>query len=82
MASAVGGLTTLVEHGRSGYLVDGTSPERFAAAASRVIEDSLLAERLSTAAVTRAREYTWAKSAALLRETYEELAAERLVACR
>lgn len=82
VASSVGGLTTLVEHGRTGYLVDGTSPEQFAVAASLVIEDSLLAEKLSTAAVTRARHYTWAKAAALLRATYEELAAERLVACR
>ena len=57
-------------------------PGQFAAAASRVIEDPLLTEKLSVAAVVRARRYTWAQAAALLRATYEELAAERLVACR
>ncbi len=82
VASAVGGLTTLVEHGRTGYLVDGASPDEFAAAASRVIEDCVLAGRLSVSAVDRSRQYTWAKAAALLRATYEELAADRLVACR
>jgi len=82
VASAVGGLTTLVEHGRTGYLVEDPVPGQFAAAASRVIEDPLLTEQLSVAAVVRARRYTWAQAAALLRATYEELAAERLVACR
>jgi D-inositol-3-phosphate glycosyltransferase len=82
VASAVGGLTTLVEHGRTGYLVEDPVPAQFAAAVSRVIEDTLLAEQLSVAAVVRARRYTWAQAAALLRATYEELAAERLVACR
>jgi D-inositol-3-phosphate glycosyltransferase len=82
VASGVGGLTTLVEHGRTGYLVDDPVPRHFAAAVSRVIEDPVLAEQLSVGAVVRARLYTWAHAASLLRATYEELAAERLVACR
>lgn len=82
VASAVGGLTTLVEHGRTGYLVEDAAPERFAVAASRVIDDPLLAEKLSVTAVMRARRYTWAEAGALLRATYEDLAADRLVACR
>jgi D-inositol-3-phosphate glycosyltransferase len=82
VASAVGGLTTLVEHGRTGYLVEDPVPSQFAAAVSRVLESPPLAQALSVAAATRARRYTWGQAAALLRETYEELAAERLVACR
>lgn len=82
VAAAVGGLTTLVDHGRTGYLVDSPSPEAFATAVSRVLSDPFEAERLATAAVVRARRYTWAQAAAVLRATYEELAAERLVACR
>jgi len=82
VAAAVGGLTTLVEHARTGYLVEPSTPEAFAAALSPVLADPLLAERLATAAVVRARRYTWARAATLLRATYEELAAERLVACR
>ena len=82
VASSVGGLATLVEEGRTGFLVDPPTPQAFAAAASTVLDDPLLAERMATAAVVRARRYTWARAASLLRATYEELAAERLVECR
>lgn len=82
VASAVGGLTTLVEHGRTGYLVDEPTPANFAAAVAQVIENRALAGELSVSSVIRARRYTWAQAANLLRATYEELAAERLVSCR
>jgi D-inositol-3-phosphate glycosyltransferase len=82
VAAAVGGLTTLVEHGRTGYLVDTSTPRSLADAVSAVLSDPVLAEQLATAAVVRARRYTWARAATLLRSTYEELAAQRLVACR
>ena len=67
VAAAVGGLTTLVEDGRTGLVVDPSTPEAFAAAASGVLADPLLAERLATAAVVRSRRYTWAQAASLLR---------------
>jgi len=82
VAGAVGGLTTLVDDGHTGYLVEDPTPEAFAHAVGRVLGDPLLGERLATAAVVRARSYTWTDAAALLRTTYEELTAERLVACR
>jgi D-inositol-3-phosphate glycosyltransferase len=82
VAAAVGGLTTLVDDGRTGYVVDPSSPRSFADAAARILADPLLAERLALSAVVRARGYTWAQSASLLRATYEELTAERLVECR
>lgn len=82
VASAVGGLTTLVDHGRTGYLVEGAHPGAFAAFVARVLDDGLEAERLATASVVAARRYTWAHAAALLRATYEELSADRLVGCR
>ena len=81
VAAAVGGLTTLVDDGRTGYLVDEATPEAFADAAGRILADPLLAEQLGTAAVVRARRYTWAHSAALLRATYEDLALGNLVEC-
>ncbi len=81
VAAAVGGLTTLVDHGRTGYLVEEATPEAVAEAAGRILADPLLAERLGTAAVVRARRYTWAHSASLLRATYEELASGNLVEC-
>ena len=82
VAASVGGLTTLVDDGRTGFLVDDDAPSSFAAAVRRVLEDSLLAEQMATAAVVRARGYTWARSAGVLRATYEELAVGNLVECR
>jgi D-inositol-3-phosphate glycosyltransferase len=82
VAAAVGGLTTLVDHGHTGYLVEQSTPDAFAGAVARVLGNPDLADRLATAAVVRARRYTWTEAAALLRTTYEELTAERLVACR
>jgi D-inositol-3-phosphate glycosyltransferase len=82
VAAAVGGLTTLVEHGRTGFLVDDATPDAVAAAIGRILDDPLLAARMGTAAVVRARRYTWAEAAAVLRATYEELAPGQLVECR
>ena len=81
VASAVGGLTTLVDHGRTGYLVDETDPVAYAAAVRRVFDEPLAAERLSTASVLRARRYTWRAAARTLVELHDELAAGRLVEC-
>jgi D-inositol-3-phosphate glycosyltransferase len=81
VASAVGGLTTLVDHGRTGFLVDRPSPAAFSEFVRRIVEEPLLAERLSTAAVLRAREYTWREAAAKLRAVHDELVTGRLVEC-
>jgi D-inositol-3-phosphate glycosyltransferase len=81
VASAVGGLTTLVEHGHTGFLVDGSDPGAFADAVRRITREPLLAERLSTASVIRAREYTWGGAAAKLRAIHEELRVGQLVEC-
>jgi D-inositol-3-phosphate glycosyltransferase len=81
VASAVGGLTTLVEHGRTGFLVDEPDPRAYAAAVRRVFDEPLAAERLSTASVLRARRYTWRAAASALVELHDELASSRLVEC-
>ncbi len=81
VASDVGGLRSLIDHGRTGYLVDDPSPGAFAAWARQILAEPLLAERLSTGAVLRARRYTWARAADLLREIYTELTDGRLVEC-
>jgi D-inositol-3-phosphate glycosyltransferase len=81
VASAVGGLTTLVDHERTGFLVDDPDPHAYAAAVRRVFDEPLAAERLSTASVLRARRYTWRAAAAALVELHDELAASRLVEC-
>jgi D-inositol-3-phosphate glycosyltransferase len=81
VASAVGGLTTLVEHGHTGYLVDDPDPVAYAAAVRRVFDEPLAAERLSTASVLMARRYTWRAAARTLVELHDELASGRLVEC-
>ena len=81
VASAVGGLTTLVDHGHTGYLVDDPDPVAYARAVRAVFDEPLAAERLSTASVLRARRYTWRAAARTLVELHDELAAGRLVEC-
>jgi D-inositol-3-phosphate glycosyltransferase len=81
VASAVGGLTTLVDHGYTGFLVDEPDPRAYAAAVRRIFDAPLAAERLSTASVLRARLYTWRAAARALVELHDELASSRLVEC-
>ncbi len=81
VAAAVGGLTTLVDHGHTGFLVDDHDPGAYAEAVRRVFDGPLAAERFSTASVLRARLYTWRAAARSLVELHDELAAGRLVQC-
>lgn len=81
VASAVGGLLTLVEHSRSGYLVDGRDPDDYAAWIDTILGDPVLARRLSVSAAGRARTYTWISSAARLRRLYQDLSANDVVLC-
>ena len=81
VASAVGGLPTLVVDGRTGFLVEGSEPGQFAGSVERILEEPLLAERLSTTSVLRAREYTWSRAAARIEEIHDRLAAGLLVEC-
>src|SRR5580704_2538039 len=78
VANAVGGLSTLIDHGRTGFLVEDPTPERYAAAVRR-FDEPLMAERLSTASVLRARQYTWRAAAHALVDLHDELTASRLV---
>ncbi|HEX2039907.1 MAG TPA: glycosyltransferase [Acidimicrobiales bacterium] len=81
VAAAVGGLRTLVEHGRTGFLVEGRDPDAFASHAAELLADPLLAAELSVAAAERARGYTWRLAAARLRRLYEDLTSRALVEC-
>jgi D-inositol-3-phosphate glycosyltransferase len=81
IAAAVGGLTTLVEDGRTGYLVEGSDPATYAALAARILDDTMLATDMSARAVARARGYTWSVAAGRLRRLYADLTARQLVQC-
>ncbi len=81
VASAVGGLRTLVDHGTTGLLVEGRDPAVFAGHVATLLADPVLAARMGRAAASRARGYTWPVAAARLRRLYADLSAGALVAC-
>ena len=81
VASAVGGLTTLVEDGRTGYLVDGRDPAMFADRISHLLTDTHVAAAMGRRAAIRARSYTWSIAAGRLRRLYGDLRSRQLVDC-
>jgi len=81
VASAVGGLLTLVEHGHSGFLVPDRDPLVFARYLDLLLDDPELAARLGRRGHERSLSYTWGLAAARLRRVYADLAVRDLVAC-
>jgi D-inositol-3-phosphate glycosyltransferase len=81
VAAGVGGLRTLVDHGRTGYLVDSRDPSDFAAAIRTILADPATAARLSAAAAEMAAGYRWSTTAGRLRRVYADLTARQLVSC-
>jgi D-inositol-3-phosphate glycosyltransferase len=81
VASAVGGLLTLVDDGLTGYLIAGRDPSVFADRIRRILGDPALAASMSVRAADRARRYTWSFAAARLRRVYADLGVHELVAC-
>ena len=81
VASAVGGLLSLVDDGETGYLIDGRNPDNYADAMRRILDDSELAASMGKAGVERAKDYTWRAAAERLRDVYAELGAGTLVTC-
>ena len=80
VASDVGGLTSLIDEGVTGFLV----AERDARHWADVVESALDASRataMSNAAVLRARHYTWRSAGELLAALIDQLAAASLVRC-
>ena len=81
VASSVGGLTTLVEHGVTGYLVESGAVAGFADRLARLLGDRLHAAAIGSAAAERARRYTWPLAAAGLIAEHGELTDRTLVSC-
>jgi D-inositol-3-phosphate glycosyltransferase len=82
VAAGVGGLTTLIDHGRTGFLVDSRDPDDYARYLSRLLSDRVLATQIGAAAAAGARSYTWKAAAIRLRLRCEQLTSQVLVACR
>lgn len=81
VASDVGGLRTIVEDGRTGFLVPDRDPAHFAALADLLLDDPALAEQVGVAAAARARDFTWSTAAGRLRRLYADLSVRALVSC-
>lgn len=81
IASAVGGLLTLVEHGVTGFLVPDRDPSVFAGHIAHILNDKAFAAEMGAAAAKRARRYTWSFAAARLRRVYADLSSRARVVC-
>ena len=79
VASAVGGLLSLVDHGETGFLIPDRDPTRFAKAIGQILDEPMLADSMSAASSARAARYTWGFAAARLRRLYSDLTARQLV---
>lgn len=82
VASDVGGLRTIVDDGRTGFLVEPRDPSAFAIAVDELLADPALAASLGAAGAERSRDFTWSTAAARLRRLYTDLVSRSLVECR
>ena len=81
VAADVGGLRTLVDHGRTGYLVEGRDPADYAVWVASILDDPALAASMASAAAERSWSYTWSATAARLRRICDDVSSRSLVDC-
>ncbi|HLN07171.1 MAG TPA: glycosyltransferase [Acidimicrobiales bacterium] len=81
VAAAVGGLTTLVQHGRTGYLVEDADVAAYARFAGDICADRLLQAELGAGGAAMAAGYTWSIAAGRLRRLYADLTSRTLIQC-
>jgi D-inositol-3-phosphate glycosyltransferase len=81
VAAAVGGLRTLVRHGRTGFLVDRRDPEVYAAYVAELLDNPGAVARMRAAAVERASGFTWSSTAMRIRGLVEDRRVLTPVAC-
>jgi len=81
VATAVGGLLSLIDHGRTGFLVAQRDAVGFARHTAQLLDDPILALSIGTAAAERAKQYSWKSAALTARRVYGELLSRDLVAC-
>ena len=74
VASRVGGLSTIIQHGRTGYLKSWRCPEAFANSLEMIISNKSLQECMGLAARRRAEGMGWDRVAVKMATTYQSLA--------
>ena len=81
VATAVGGLLSLVEDGVNGYLVPERDGHLFAKRVAQILSDAQLARAMGVSAVRRSAAYSWRGAAVRMRRVVAEFAARDLVLC-
>jgi len=82
VAAAVGGLSSLVDDGVTGHLVDSRDPGDYAAPIARLLTDPVGAAAMGANAEAASRRYAWSMTAARLRRLYADLLVREPVSCR
>ena len=82
VASAVGGLLSLVNDGVTGVLVQLRTPSAFAAALDAVLNDPAMATSMSMAGSVASLDYSWTMAATRLNTVYDEICSGALLECR
>ena len=82
VAAAVGGLTTIVEHGRTGLLVEGRDPAAYADALAGLLADPARRARMGAAGASRAAAYSWKAAAGGLCAALDAVDRVPVLACR
>ena len=80
LASEVGGLTTLVQPGVTGYLLSSRNPQDWADAV-KMVTDPEVTTAMSNSAVLEARRYTWRQAAQSLAQLSDVLSHSQLLHC-
>ena len=73
VATRVGGLSTIIQHGRTGYLKSWRCPEAFASSLEMIISSSRLQHSMGLAARRRAEGMSWDNVAAQIADIYASL---------
>ena len=81
VAADVGGLRTLVDHGRSGLRVSGRDPADYIEAVRAILDDAELASSMARRGAEMAARYSWTATAGRLRRIFEALATRVLLDC-
>jgi len=75
VAARVGGLRDIIEDARSGILIDGHDPRRFATAALAILDNPSFRATLSAEAIEHSRRFSWPQTADRLLELYAGITA-------
>jgi D-inositol-3-phosphate glycosyltransferase len=81
VASAVGGLRSLVDDGHTGFLVATRDANDWAAPVRLLLADPDLRAEMGISAAARSRRYSWSITAARLRRLYGDLVVREPVRC-